>query len=231
MNTIIEILAEKPTVLTAAVITVVLKLILDFWRYKLNSEKAEKAEKEAFDLSTYPLTSEIEELKDEHNNLKQATEQVKKVVEDSQNAIAMGRLFNLYSKQIEKYQQETRTRARASWSFVFAIISMFLGMEFVFWGGTFILSDTGTDKVAAGAAISAIGGGISAYITKTFLDVHKLSLTQLNKYFKQPVINDNILMAQRLADDVGDSDVRKESYKNIITSITSLIDENGREKK
>jgi len=146
-----------------------------------------------------------------------------------ENAIAMGRLFNLYSKQIEKYQQETRTRA--SWSFVFAIISMFLGMAFVFWGGTFILSDTGTDKVAAGAAISAIGGGISAYITKTFLDVHKLSLTQLNKYFKQPVINDNILMAQRLADDVDDTEVRKESYKNIIDSITGLIVENGKDKK
>jgi Ca2+/Na+ antiporter len=228
MNNIIEILAEKPTMLAAVAITVFLKLILDFWKYKLNSEKVEKAEKQAFDLTTYPLTSEMEALKDEHNNLKQATEQVKKVVEDNKNAIAMGRLFNLYSKQIEKYQQETRTRA--SWSFVFAIISMFLGMAFVFWGGTFILSDTGTDKVAAGAAISAIGGGISAYITKTFLDVHKLSITQLNKYFKQPVINDNILMAQRLADDVDDTEVRKESYKKIIDSITGLIVENGKEK-
>lgn len=218
-----------PIVLAAVVITVILKLILDFWKYKLNSKKVEKAEKEAFDLSTYPLTSEIEVLKDEHNNLKQDTELVKMVVENSQNTIAMGRLFNLYSKQIEKYQQETRTRA--SWSFVFAIISMFLGMAFVFWGGTFILSDTGTDKVAAGAVISAIGGGISAYITKTFLDVHKLSLTQLNKYFKQPVINDNILKVQRLADDVGDIEVRKESYKNLINSITGLIFENGNEKQ
>ncbi|WP_197477824.1 MULTISPECIES: hypothetical protein [unclassified Marinomonas] len=97
-------------------------------------------------------------------------------------------------------------------------------------GGAFILNDTGTDNVAAGAAISAIGGGISAYITKTFLDVHKLSLTQLNKYFKQPVINDNILMAQRLADEVDDIEVRKESYKSIISSITGLIDANNNEK-
>ena len=44
--------------------------------------------------------------------------------------------------------------------------------------------------------IAAIGGAISAYITKTFLDVHKVSLQQLNRYFAQPVINDHILMAQ-----------------------------------
>ncbi|WP_305843053.1 TRADD-N-associated membrane domain-containing protein [Photobacterium leiognathi] len=223
-----ESLNDKPLFLMVMAVTVVLKLILDYLKSKANSEKVEKAEKAAFDLSTYPLSSEIIQLKDEHDTLKEATEQVKKVVEDNQNALVMGRLFNLYSKQIEKYQQETRTRA--SWSFVFAIVSMFLGMGFIFWGGAFILRDTGTDNVAAGAAISAIGGGISAYITKTFLDVHKLSLTQLNKYFKQPVINDKILMAQRLADEVDDIEVRKESYRNIISSITDLIDANNNEK-
>ncbi|WP_298769163.1 hypothetical protein [uncultured Shewanella sp.] len=229
MSTIIESLGDKPLIVVAMAVTIVLKLVLDYVKSKSNSEKVEKAEKAAFELSTYPLSSEISQLKDKHDTLKEATKQVKKVVEDNQNALVMGRLFNLYSKQIEKYQQETRTRA--SWSFVFAIVSMFLGMGFIFWGGAFILNDTGTDNVVAGAAISAIGGGISAYITKTFLDVHKLSLTQLNKYFKQPVINDNILMAQRLADEVDDIEVRKESYKNIITSITMLIDANNSEKK
>ena len=66
------------------------------------------------------------------------------------------------------------------------------------------------NHVTAGASISAIGGGISAFITKTFLDVHKLSLTQLNGEFRQPVLNDNILMAQRLSDEVDDQDVRKQ---------------------
>ncbi|MEZ8715903.1 hypothetical protein AB6D81_07900 [Vibrio splendidus] len=228
MSYMVEILNQKDWLLVGALVSGSMKLWLDFSRYKDNAKKVEKAEHEAFTSSHEPLLFELEELKGEHNDLKEATEQVRKVVEDSQKAIDMGRLFNLYSKQIEKYQQETRTRA--SWSFVFAIISMFLGIGFVFWGGTFILSDTGTDKVAAGASISAIGGGISAYITKTFLDVHKLSLTQLNKYFKQPVINDNILMAQRLADEVGDEAVRKESYKEIINSITKLIDKDSREK-
>jgi hypothetical protein len=101
---------------------------------------------------------------------------------------------------------------------------MCAGMGFMFWGGSFILAAPNANHVAAGAAISAIGGGISAYITTTFLDVHKLSLTQLNRYFTQPVINDHIVMAQRLAEDVKDDEVRKKSYEKIVTSITALID-------
>ena len=148
---------------------------------------------------------------------------------DSQSSddIAIGRLFNLYSKQIEKYQQETRSRA--TWSFIFSILSMCAGLAFMFWGGQFILSADGADHVTAGAAIAAIGGGISAYITKTFLDVHKLSLIQLNRYFTQPVINDHIVMAQRLAEDVRDDEVRKKSYEKIIASVTALIDSTNAE--
>jgi hypothetical protein len=140
----------------------------------------------------------------------------------SKDGIKIERLFYLYSKQIGKYQQETRTRATLS--FLFAILSMSAGMGFMFWGGSFILADPNANRVAAGAAISAIGGGISAYITTTFLDVHKLSLNQLNRYFTQPVINDHIVMAQRLAEDVRDDEVRKKSYEKIVTSITALID-------
>ncbi len=141
---------------------------------------------------------------------------------ENQDGIKIEHLFHLYSKQIEKYQQETRTRATLS--FIFAILSMCAGMGFMFWGGSFILAEPNANHVAAGAAISAIGGGISAYISKTFLDVHKLSLNQLNRYFTQPVINDHIVMAQRLAEDVKDDEVRKKSYEKIVGSITALID-------
>ncbi len=144
------------------------------------------------------------------------------IAPESKDGIKIERLFDLYSKQIEKYQIETRSRA--TWSFIFGILSMCAGMSFMFWGGRFILSADGANHVAAGAAISAIGGGISAYITKTFLDVHKLSLNQLNRYFTQPVINDHIVMAQRLAEDVKDDEVRKKSYEKIVSSITALID-------
>lgn len=61
---------------------------------------------------------------------------------------------------------------------------MFFGFGFVFWGGQHTLTQTSWDHLAAGSAIAAIGGSISAFITKTFLSVHKLSLQQFKSIFR-----------------------------------------------
>ncbi len=74
-----------------------------------------------------------------------------------------------------------------------------------------------------GVLASSTGNWISLEREKTFLEAHKLSLTQLNHYFKQPVINEHVLMAQRLADEVGDGDIRKQAYTKIINSLTDLV--------
>ena len=54
--------------------------------------------------------------------------------------------------------------------------------------------------------------------------MHKLSLAQLNHYFQQPVLNDHILMAQRLADESGDPATRLKAYEQTIASVNALID-------
>jgi ABC-type multidrug transport system fused ATPase/permease subunit len=156
--------------------------------------RVEQAEHQAFiEGPEAALQSKIRELAASHEGLLERTQEISKVIEESRTTIAMGRLFNLYSQQIEQYQQQTR--ARATWSFIFAIISMSAGLGFIFWGGIVMLSGTEPIQLTAGGAISAIGGAISAFIVKTFLDVHRQSITQLNRYFQQPVINDHILMA------------------------------------
>jgi len=137
------------------------------------------------------------------------------------SAVAQGHLFSVYNNQIKKYQEETRNRA--TWSFSFAILAMFAGIAFVFWGGLFILSEKSTEATIAGSVISTIGGAVSAYITKTFLEVHKLSIQQLNRYFRQPVVNDHIIMAQRLADGLPDAESKKTAYQSIIKSVLELI--------
>ena len=131
------------------------------------------------------------------------------------------RLFNLYSKQIERYQQQTRSRA--TWSFAFAIIAMTAGFVSIVWGARSMLGDAATSQMVAGGAVASLGAAASAYITKTFLDVHRLSLAQLNHYFQQPVINEHILMAQRLADHLGDQNARLEAYRLIIRQVATLI--------
>lgn len=188
---------------------IVLKAATEIVSSYIAAERLNKAEKEAFVNSSSP---------DDSTGCQN---------QDQNRPILMSRLFHLYGAQIDKYQQATQVRA--TYSFLLAVFSMCAGLLFVFWGGISILeNETGAKGITAGAAITTIGGGISAYITKTFLDVHKLSLIQLNRYFKQPAINYNIVMAQRLADEVNDEEVRKDAYKAIIKSITLLINENGR---
>ncbi len=104
---------------------------------------------------------------------------------------------------------------------------MSFGFGFVIWGGSVLLTAKEPIVLAAGGLLSTVGGAVSGFITKTFLDVHKLSLKQLNRYFQQPVINDHILMVQRLADDSRDEEIRKKAYDKIIDSITKLIDSKG----
>jgi multidrug transporter EmrE-like cation transporter len=125
-------------------------------------------------------------------------------------------LFDLYNKQLESYQ--VQTRGRASWSFFCAVISMAAGFGFLLWGAHAAIS-TGL----AGATVSGLGIAMSAFITKTFLEVHKLSLLQLNHYFKQPVINSHILNAQRLADGLNDLDTKIEAYESLIHEVIKLV--------
>jgi hypothetical protein len=201
--------------------SVAFKLYLDWRRQAEASEQVIQAEKEAFKDKPDELDGRLRELSESQTDIEERVKQAATLMEESRSAITLRRLFNLYSKQIEKYQQQTRTRA--TWSFIFAIAAMFAGLGFVVWGGAVLLKAEQTIVLAAGGLLSAIGGAVGAYITKTFLDVHKLSLHQLNRYFQQPVINDHILMAQRLADESGDPDTRKQAYRAVIDSISGLI--------
>lgn len=200
---------------------VLIKALRDWLAEQLANKEVREAEHEAFKQEPDKIAARLSELVASESGIDQKVSEVSALVEESKSAISMGRLFNLYSKQIEKYQQETRSRA--TWSFIFAITAMCAGLGFIGWGGSVLLTATEGIVLAAGGIISTVGGAVSGYIAKTFLDVHKLSLKQLNRYFQQPVLNDHILMAQRLADESDDAETRKRAYEKIIESITTLI--------
>lgn len=206
-------------------IAVFIKALGDFIESRTARKRMLEAEKQAFKSGPEAFVKKTEELKESQASLEQQARAISALLQTAQNALRVGTLFDLYSKQIEKYQ--TETQARAGWSFIFAIIAMFSGLGFVVWGGTHILADSGWGHVAAGSGISAIGGAISAYITKTFLDVHKLSLNQLNHYFRQPVINAHVLTAQRLADELSNDAARQKAYETILHNVVALIREDA----
>jgi hypothetical protein len=199
----------------------IVKALLEKLTRRKRDTKVQKAEEQAYKFVPPEVLSKIEQLSATQAKLKSSTKELATLVNQSKQALVLGNLFNLYNTQIEKYQDETRSRA--SWSFYIALVAMFSGFGFIVWGGQYILTQTNWDHIAAGSCIAAIGGSISAYITKTFLDVHRISIQQLNRYFDQPVINDHILMAQRLADNLTDNSARLKAYEGIISSVVALI--------
>lgn len=197
----------------------VVKWLRDNTQFKEMSQRIQEAEDKAFnslEKASHGRVSKSAERLEMLGDLSFSQE-----IPEAQTEVAQHHLLSVYTNQIKKYQEETRSRA--VWSFSFAIIAMFAGIVFVFWGGIFILSEQSSEATIAGSVLSAIGGAVSAYITKTFLEVHKLSIQQLNRYFRQPVINEHIIMAQRLADGLEDTQARQTAYQDIIKSVLQLI--------
>lgn len=206
-----------------AVVAFFAKFFFDYVEARRARERVLQAEKAAYRTSPESLTQKTEELESSHASLEQRARDLDAIIKNSREALQVGRLFDLYSKQIEKYQ--TETQARAGWSFIFAIFSMVSGLSFVVWGGVHVLTNPGWEHVAAATGISGIGGAVGAFITKTFLDVHRLSLSQLNHYFRQPVVNAHVLTGQRLADQIIDPLARQQAYQHLLAQVASLIRE------
>ncbi|MBP5957941.1 hypothetical protein ICA16_19885 [Pseudomonas anatoliensis] len=206
------------------IITVFFKLLADYFQSRAARKLVLKAEKEAYHvLPSEELDGNSSECELSPELLAQRARDIDSLIRQNRDLLQVGRLFDLYSKQIEKYQ--TETQARAGWSFIFAIFSMLAGLSFVVGGGFHVLTNPGWEHVAAASAISGIGGAVGAFITKTFLDVHRLSLSQLNHYFRQPVVNAHVLTGQRLADQIDDPILRQKAYQHLLMQVASLIRE------
>ncbi len=188
--------------------TIIAKGVIDFISIRSSKKKLDESELRMFSFKA--TDAEDDTLKNEVPKEKILTTQ-----------LHVERLTDFYNKQIEAYQ--TKTIARAGWSFLIAILAMLCGLFLVIFGGYYAVTHPDLTQVLTSTGISAIGAATSAFITKTFLDVHKLSLNQLNHYFNQPVINSNILTAQRLADALSDEAAKIKAYEKIIDSTVALI--------
>lgn len=205
---------------------VVVRVLFDVRAENANKIKLEAAESAAMLING--ISERIEEIKkidaDEYakDNLMWKLDTFIEQHVDTINLQSM--LKNNYL-QLNHYQQQTRSRA--SWSFIFAIIAMLAGLGFLFWGGAILFSQSQWEHIVSGSALSTIGGGVSAYISSTFLKVHKGELKQLNHYFRQPVLRSYALMAVYFAELIDDEELRKKSYEKTINKMIELMQENN----
>jgi len=80
------------------------------------------------------------------------SEQLKR---EQDRMLATATLFDLYNKQIDKYQIQTQSRAVLS--FLLAVFSMGAGLGVLIWGGSNIVSGD-TQHLISGSIVATIGG-------------------------------------------------------------------------
>ncbi|MFF0733313.1 hypothetical protein ACFYVK_17020 [Streptomyces chartreusis] len=106
-------------------------------------------------------------------------------------------LMDLNQRQIEGYHEIVTRQARQSYR----------SAQFAMWSGVAMLAAclyvglryNAVEIKAFAAAIGAVSGAMTGYLSKTYLAVYRETLSQLNRYFDQPVTNGYFLAAERLA--------------------------------
>lgn len=137
----------------------------------------------------------------------------------TENGKSIAALSDVFSRQIEIYQHHARSRAQ--WSFLFAVVAMLAGLACVAIGGWHVIN---TKDVTGGVSLAGIGGAMASFLSATFLRVYRVSIEQLHIYFQQPVVNDHILTAQRLANQIGPEEQRHKMYEEIIRKVLTRIE-------
>jgi len=108
-------------------------------------------------------------------------------------------LLQLNRQEMSTYHLLTKEQARRSFSN--SLVAMWLG--FLILAGSVALVawpnivDSGTKLTVA--AIGTVGTIVSGFIARTFLKQHSLAITQLNRFFNQPLVSSYLLTAERVA--------------------------------
>ncbi|MFC1435988.1 hypothetical protein ACEZDB_35685 [Streptacidiphilus sp. N1-3] len=132
-------------------------------------------------------------------------------------------LLELNQAQIDEYHRIATDQADRS--FRSSQRAMGLGLLVVvgcFAGGIYL--HTGQAKVFMGA-IAVVGSALSAYLNRTYLHMYGQTLSQLNRYFEQPVLTGYYLTAERLAQGLSDdpeSTVRQRIVDQVLAASAQM---------
>src|SRR6185295_2351411 len=117
-------------------------------------------------------------------------------VAELEDAADLAALIKANRKQMEAY--DLLARAQAATAFRNSQVAMATGLVVLLVGAVIAIGTPSTTSKITTASLTAIGGMLSGYIARTFLQTYARALRQLNFYFQQPLINSYLLTAQRL---------------------------------
>ncbi|MEU3091229.1 TRADD-N-associated membrane domain-containing protein [Streptomyces massasporeus] len=125
-------------------------------------------------------------------------------------------LLELNQSQIDEYHRIATDQADRS--FRSSQRAMALGLVVIvgcFAAGLYF--GNGQTKVFV-AAIAGVAAVLSAFLNRTYLQMYGQTLSQLNRYFEQPVLTGYYLTAERLAQNLGE-DPESEMRRRIIDQV------------
>jgi hypothetical protein len=145
---------------------------------------------------------------------------VEEAAKQLREGMSIENLFEFNRREMEQYHLQSRNRAQLS--FFASLLAMLGGLTVLALGATAALQAEDTRNKVLAAAVTAIAGGLSSYITKTFMTAHQESLRQLEFYFRQPLVTSYFLTAERIAEKfLESSGQRGKAYEALIENALS----------
>jgi hypothetical protein len=147
---------------------------------------------------------------------KKRTEEQEKLAQDT----TLPALLRYNRDQMGLYHQIATTQARISGRS--SQTAMAIGFAALVAGSVVaIVSPSITTKLITGG-LAALGGIFSGYIARTFLVAQDKAITQLYKYWEQPLTTSYILAVERVASEFADSKMKEKELAKLIDRLLMI---------
>ncbi|MEU1596182.1 hypothetical protein ABZ468_25820 [Streptomyces sp. NPDC005708] len=146
-----------------------------------------------------------------------------RALEKLKRANELNTLMQLNQGQIDTYHRIVTDQADKS--FKSSRIAMGVGMFLLVCaavGGAYVPVEQVRWFIGALAAFSTV---LSGYLSKTYLTLYKESISQLNRYFDQPVLNSYYLTAERLTGGLAkehQDEIRKQVISEVLNTTSQM---------
>ena len=150
----------------------------------------------AWFLSVTNYNKEHRKFRDRQEILSQVIQfrQVRQTVEDQ---LSLESVTVLNRTSMEDYHRITKDQAAQS--FKHSQFAMLAGLGALLLGVAVALAPSPPVVKITVGALSAIGSAISGYISSTFLTSYRVAISQINRFFQQPLVASYLLNAERIS--------------------------------
>ncbi|GAA4882694.1 hypothetical protein GCM10023203_38000 [Actinomycetospora straminea] len=149
---------------------------------------------------------------------KQARE-VAEAVDKLREKMTLPSLINLNRLSLQAY--EDIATGQANRSFNSGQRAMWVGFAWLLACIAGAALVPGADQKLLIGGFGAVGGGLAAFLGRTYLRVYETSLRQLQEFYAQPLLNSYYLSAERLVTDVGPNkrdEIKHEIIRALLTT-------------